>query len=137
MKIIDASVLLRAFFPDEEGHPAALALLRAHVLGEEELHAPTLLAYEITNALVQGVRRERISPDTAQEILATFEGLGIPLHPAPLSRTLELARRFSRSAYDAAYLALAEAMDAPLITADLRLFHAVQAALPWVHRLGE
>ncbi len=137
MKIIDASVLLRAFFPDEEGHLTALALLRAHALGEEELHAPSLLAYEIVNALVQGVRRERIHPNTAQEILTTFEGLGIVLHAVPLSRTLELARRFGRSAYDAAYLALAEAMDAPFITADRRLFHAVQATLPWVHLLGE
>jgi len=55
MKIIDAGVLPQAFFPDEEDHPTVLALLRAHALGEEELHAPTLLAYKIISALVQGV----------------------------------------------------------------------------------
>lgn len=71
------------------------------------------------------------------EILTAFEGLGIVLHAVPLSRTLKLARRCGRSAYDAAYLALAEAMGAPFITAHQRLFHAMQATLPWAHLLGE
>jgi predicted nucleic acid-binding protein len=50
---------------------------------------------------------------------------------------LPLALRFDRSAYDAAYLALAEATGQSLITGDRRLFNAVQEHLTWVHWIGE
>ena len=50
--IVGASVVLRGFFPDEEGHPKAQALIRAYAQGEIKLHAPTLLPYEVTNAVL-------------------------------------------------------------------------------------
>jgi predicted nucleic acid-binding protein len=46
--------------------------------------------------------------------------------------SLPLARRFGRSAYDAAYLTLAERMGDRLITADERLYNAVHPKLDWV-----
>jgi predicted nucleic acid-binding protein len=49
---------------------------------------------------------------------------------------LPLARRFVRSAYNAAYLALAEKNGEPLITGDERLFNAVHAELGWVVWIG-
>ncbi len=60
--IIDASVVLRGFFPDEEGIAQAQALIRDYTLGVVELLAPTLLPYEVVNAVVQAVRRGRIGP---------------------------------------------------------------------------
>jgi len=59
--VIDASVVLRGFFPDEEGHAVAQAIIRAYVREEVDLHAPTLLPYEVTNAILQAVRRGRIN----------------------------------------------------------------------------
>ena len=38
--VIDASVVLRGFFPDEEGHAEAQAIIRAYAQGEMELFAP-------------------------------------------------------------------------------------------------
>ena len=48
--IVDASVILAAFFPDE-AQARAQALIRDHVIGRRQLAAPTLLLYEVTNCL--------------------------------------------------------------------------------------
>ena len=129
--IVDANVVLRAFFPDEE-QARAQALIRDHVSGHVQLAAPTLLLYELTNAVLQAVRRGRITDQEGEAILAAFEGMGIGLEPVTWQQMLPLARRFDRSAYDAAYLALAEARGEPLITGDLRLYNAARDTLDWV-----
>jgi predicted nucleic acid-binding protein len=134
--IVDASVILSAFFPDED-QAQAQALIREHVMGRVELVAPTLLPYEVTNAVVQAQRRGRISDAHAETILTSFEGLGIALRPVIWQKMLPLAQRFERSAYDAAYLALAEMAERPLITGDRRLYNAVHEHLDWVQWMGD
>ena len=134
--IVDASVVLSAFFPDED-QAQAQALIREHVMGRVELSAPTLLLYEVTNAVVQARRRGRISDEQAGTILTSFEGLGIALKPVTWQQMLPLARRFDRSAYDSAYLALAETSRQPLITGDRRLYNAVHEHLDWVRWMGD
>jgi predicted nucleic acid-binding protein len=133
--IVDASVLLRAFFPDEE-QVQAQALIRAHVIGRIRLIAPTLILYEVTNAVVQAVRRERITDEEGEDILIAFDGLGIRMETVTWQQVWPLARRFDRSAYDAAYLALAEARGETLITGDLRMYNAVRDHLDWVRWIG-
>jgi predicted nucleic acid-binding protein len=134
--IVDASVILSAFFPDED-QPQAQALIREHVMGRVELVAPTLLLYEVTNAAVQARRRGRISDEQTEKILTSFEGLKIALKPVTWQQVLPLALRFDRSAYDAAYLALAETGGHQLITADRRLYNAVHERLDWVLWMGD
>lgn len=134
--IVDASVILSAFFPDED-QAQAQTLIREHVMGRVELAAPTMLLYEVTNAVVQARRRERISDEQAGNVLTSFEGLGIALKPVTWQQILPLALRFDRSAYDAAYLALAEMTEQPLITGDRRLYNAVHEHLDWVQWVGD
>lgn len=134
--IVDASVILAAFFPDEE-QTEAQALIRDHVIGRLQLVAPNLLLYEVTNAVVQARRRGRISDEQAEDILSSFEGLGIALRPVTWQQMLPVALRFDRSAYDAAYLALAEATDQPLVTGDSRMYNAVREHLDWVKWIGD
>lgn len=134
--IVDASVILSAFFPDED-QAQAQSLIREHVMGRVPLVAPTLLLYEVTNAVVQAQRRGRISDEQAEKILTSFEGLGIDLRPVTWQQVLPLALRFDRSAYDAAYLALAETSEQPLITGDRRLYNAVHEHLDWVQWMGD
>jgi predicted nucleic acid-binding protein len=129
--IVDANVVLRAFFPDE-AQTRAQALIRDHVSGHVQLVAPTLLLYELTNAVLQAIRRGRITDKGGGAILETFEDLGIELEPVTWQQMLPLAQRFDRSAYDAAYLALAEARGEPLIIGDQRLYNAVRDSLDWV-----
>jgi predicted nucleic acid-binding protein len=78
--IVDASVLLGAFFPDEQ-QAQAQAVVRDRVVGRVRLAAPTLWLYEVTNAAVQATRRGRITTEQAEDILASVEGLGIALRP--------------------------------------------------------
>ena len=132
MVIIDASVVLRGFFPDEAGHAEAQAIIRAYAQEEVELLAPTLLPYEVTNGVLQAIRRARIGLEKGREILTAFQGLGIPTMEAPWQRALELARTYDRSAYDGAYLALAEETGSKLVTGDRRLYNAVKDHLSWV-----
>lgn len=133
--IADASVLLCAFFPDES-QAQAQALLRDHAAGRERLKAPTLVVYEVTNAVWQAERRGRISSAQADQILQATAGLEIELLPLDWGESLPLARQFNRSAYDAAYLSLADRLNEHLITADERLYNAVHSKLKWVEWMG-
>jgi predicted nucleic acid-binding protein len=134
--IVDASVILSAFFPDE-AQDQAQALIRDHVIGQVQLTAPTLLLYEVTDAVLQARRRARISDEQADGILSSFEGLGIALEPVGWQQMLPLAIRFDRSAYDAAYLALAQLTEQDFITGDSRMYNAVQEHLDWVQWIGD
>ncbi len=134
--ILDASVLLSAFFPDE-AQAQAQAILRDHAAGHVRLKAPALIVYEVTNAVWQAERRGRISSAQADEILLAASGLDLKLVPLNWGESLPLARRFGRSVYNAAYLTLAERLNEPFITADERLYNGVHSKLKWVVWLGD
>jgi predicted nucleic acid-binding protein len=134
--IVDASVILSAFFPDDE-QAQAQALIRDHVIGRVQLTAPDLLVYEVANAVIQARRQGRIRDEQVEGILSSFEGLSIALKPVTWQRLLPLATRFDRSACDAAYLALAEATGQPLVTGDRRMYNAVHEHLDWVQWMGD
>ncbi len=105
-----------------------------------QLVAPTLLYYEVTNALYQYQKLGLMSTIAVQLALKAAFALPVRLHgDAGLHRrALRLAERFSLPAtYDAHYLALAEQLGAELWTADRRLAQAVQGSLAWVHFLTD
>jgi predicted nucleic acid-binding protein len=134
--IIDASVVLRAFFPDES-QKQAQAVIREHTAGSLRLKAPALLPYELSNAVWQAERRERITRAQADEIIQAIIGLDIEVVPQDWGEMLPVARRFNLSAYDAAYLSLAEKTGEPLVTGDARLFNAVHPNLDQVLWIGD
>ncbi len=134
--IVDASVLLHAFLPDEI-QPSALAVVREHVSGRIALKAPALLPYELSNGVWQAERRGRINRSQADRIIQSFASLEIEIIPQSWGEMLPLARQYDRSAYDAAYLTLAQQLDEPFITGDLRLYNAVHSHLDWVSWIGD
>jgi len=98
--------------------------------------APTLLFYEVSNALYRYAQAGQLTAQEVSELLAAALGLGLWFYgDAQLhQQALAIAQRENLSAtYDAHYLALAERLDAPFWTADRRLFQAVQPQLRWVH----
>jgi predicted nucleic acid-binding protein len=92
------------------------------LLAGEELHAPQLVDYEVVSALRGLIRRRSITAQRAADLLSDYESLPVQRWHAddPLRRRA-LQLRESVSAHDAAYVALAEALECPLVTRDARL----------------
>ncbi len=90
----------------------------------EGLHAPHLLDLEVAQALRRFARDGAISADRAQAALDDLLALRVTRysHRLLLPRIWQL--RHDLTAYDAAYVALAELLGAPLITRDRRLASA-------------
>jgi len=91
-------------------------------LADEDLHAPTLLDFEVVSALRGLTLRSQITPARARDALTDFDALPIQRWPSagPL-RLRAFSLRHNLSAYDAAYVALAEALQCPVLTRDRRL----------------
>jgi len=91
-------------------------------LAAEELHAPTLLDYEVLSALRGLTLGAHLSTARAQDVLTDFEDLSVQRWPSVDSlRRRAFQLRDNLSAYDAAYVALAEALECSLLTRDARL----------------
>jgi len=90
----------------------------------ESLHAPHLLDVEVVQVLRRLVREAVISAQRAGEAISDLADLRVTRYPhfVFLSRIWQL--RHNLSAYDAAYVALAEKLDATLVTRDARLASA-------------
>ncbi len=137
--VIDASVVLKWYLPDEEFAQKALNLLHRHVSGETALFAPTILSYEILNALLVAERMGRVNEEITKNAFNAFLDLEINfLNPfSDYPGIISLARSFHRSVYDASYLGLAKKMNVDFLTGDKRLYNAVKGKLKWVKWVGQ
>lgn len=90
----------------------------------EAMHAPYLLDIEVAHAIRRYALRGVLSPARGAEALSDVAELRLRRYPhlPLLPRIWEL--RENLSAFDAAYVALAEALDAPLVTSDAALARA-------------
>lgn len=99
--------------------------LRAH-LATKELHAPTLIDFEVVSALRGLILGRHISLPRAEDLLTDFDDLPVQRWPfADALRRRAFQLRNNVSAYDAAYVVLAEALECPLVTRDQRLARSV------------
>ena len=121
MIVVDASAALSGLLNDG---PAR------QVLSTEQLHTPHLVDVEIASALRRRVAADKLGAESAWAALDTWRRLGMSRHPmlAQLERLWQL--RDNLSAYDATYVALAEALECPLVTADARLSRAPGVRCP-------
>ena len=117
MIVVDASALLELLLRTTRGDRVATLALAP----EERLHAPHLLDIEVVQALRRLVQLGDLTPARAQQALDDHAAIGVERHAHQnlLPRIWQL--RESISAYDAAYVALAEALEAPLLTCDAKL----------------
>ncbi len=137
MICVDASFVVRLVLDGADG-PAA-TLWNRWLSEREEFAAPSLLGYEVTNALHRYRAAGHIDSNQCVAALDAALGLGVVLYEGAdvHRRALALAARLQRPAtYDTHYLAVAEKLGAPFWTADLRLYNAVRERLKWVHTLA-
>jgi predicted nucleic acid-binding protein len=131
---VDANVVLRLLNAPE--HPAVAELWSEFVAADVEIVAPTLLTYELANALHQQWRLGRLGAERAGDLLDVAQALPIALHGDPHlhARALELAAAHNLpAAYNAHYVALAERFRVPLWICDRRLAKEMGQGPPEVH----
>ncbi|HEY1864647.1 MAG TPA: type II toxin-antitoxin system VapC family toxin [Roseiarcus sp.] len=123
--MIDASILAAWFLGERTDSRAETAFDTLAWVGTR---APSLLNYEIRNALLMSERRNRISEAMSAAFLRDLALLPIRLEPAGDDASLmTLARKRKLTVYDAAYLELAKREGLPLATLDRGLEKAAVA----------
>lgn len=134
---IDASLVVRLLIGPED---ASLGLLfEGWRQAGAAFVAPTLLRYEVTNAIHRTAQAGQIGRIAALKALSTALDMPISLYAdAHVHRdAFAFAARFNLpAAYDAHYLALADRLGVEFWTADRRLANTVASALPWVRFAG-
>ena len=115
MLVIDASVLADALL---------VAGPARERLASNNLQAPELIDAELLSVLRRLVLADKLPEGHALQALATAERLGLRRHPSRCLRPRAWELRTNLSAYDALYVALAEQLNATLLTADARLARA-------------
>jgi predicted nucleic acid-binding protein len=112
--VADASALLEFLLQTSLGARVEARLFRE----DDDLHAPHLVDVEITQGLRRLVRSGEVSSGRAEDAIVDLADLELHRHPHLdlLGRAWKL--RDNMSAYDAMYVALAEALEAPMVTCD-------------------
>jgi predicted nucleic acid-binding protein len=131
---VDASLIVRLMV--DAADDRLPAQWKAWSEREQQIVAPTLLYYEVANALYQYQRQQYLAAELAEQALAASLSLPIRLYgDSGLHLSAKrFAERFALSAtYDAHYLALADRLGAEFWSADRRLAEKVQAQLDWMH----
>lgn len=112
MIVVDASAAVRALLHDGEAR---------RYLSAESLAAPHLIDAEVLQAVRRLVARGSVDPADAEAVVRQWSRIGLTRLAVHGLTSRIWALRHNLSAYDASYVALAEALDCPLLTADARL----------------
>ncbi|GAA1058497.1 ribonuclease VapC9 [Agromyces luteolus] len=114
--VLDASSVVGLLLdPDAEEHAIA---------SRGSLHAPSIVPYEVSNVLRRLQGAGKLADRDAEQAFADYAALDIELWPWPTLGERVWQLRGNLSSYDAAYVALAERIDATLVTRDARLARA-------------
>lgn len=116
MIVVDASALVELLLNQERA-----ARVAARVLTGDPIYAPQFLSIEVLSALRRLVLKGELTAERARLFREHYAGLPLVYYPHEhfLERIWEL--RHNVTAYDAAYISLAEALPATLVSCDSKL----------------
>ena len=117
MIVLDASAAVEVLLQTAAGAPMTERLLDP----AESLHAPHLLDVEVAQILRRFVRRGELAPDRARQALDDLASLPLERYSHEILMPRVWMLRENLTAYDAAYVALAEVLEATLLTRDGRI----------------
>jgi predicted nucleic acid-binding protein len=126
MIVLDASVVLKWIFGDEEGGEKAKPYREGHVTGEETVAVHSLFFYEIANVLAT---KTGLSTKDAGEAFSLMWNFDLEVFGLGLDEFLEgitLSRQYGITVYDAAYVGLARKLGCLFVTADRRLHKKIK-----------
>ena len=124
--VVDASVAIKWYVREADSETAHRILL-----APVNLHAPALLRIELANGLWKHWRKKLTSIEQVGEAMASLDRtIGYWREPeALIAAALKLSFALDHAVYDCIYLALAQELGAPLVTADRRLLAIAPAGL--------
>lgn len=123
--VVDASVGIKWFLPEIHCEAAGrLPSLNA------SLHVPAFFNLELSNVLSKKIRRDELAPEEGETILKELQRVPIQKHSNErlMKPAFTLAIQTRRSFYDCLYLALAEAIDGQVVTADRKFCSSLAAS---------
>lgn len=128
MIVLDASAAAELVL-----HTPIAARLVARI-GDTAIHVPHLIDLEVCSALRALERSKVVATADAEQALSDFQALDLVRHPHDLLVDRIWDLRGNLTPYDAAYIALGEALGAPVITCDRKLAHAPghHAQVEWI-----
>ena len=120
--VVDASVVLKWFFPETHSDAARRLLTADH-----QFMAPDLLFPEVGNAVWKRVRRGELNRDEGQQLIGDLPNVAVETIATRglIGDACAIAMATGQTVYDSTYLALAVRLDTQVVTADQRLQHAV------------
>lgn len=123
--VVDASVGIKWFLPEIRSEAAGrLPLLNA------SLHVPAFFHLELGNVLSKRIRRDELTPKEGEAILQELQRVSLQKHSNErlMNPAFALAIQTKRSFCDCLYLALAEAIDGQVVTADRKFCSSLAAS---------
>jgi predicted nucleic acid-binding protein len=135
--VVDATVVFKLSNTAERYSDKAFALFADMQRANDDIVAPTLIWFEVTNAIRKRLRRERLPLDAGLRYLS--DSLTLPIvtldPPGLHEEALRLTQQHSLGGHDAHYVALAQMFGCDLWVDDGRLLRAA-TALPFVRWIG-
>ncbi len=130
--VLDNSVTLRWFFGDGKPQELAYASKVLDATKQDIARVPATWGLEVANVIARAEAKALVTEARSGAFLEMLDDVDIEVDAATfahaLSATLQLARRYKLSAYDASYLELALRLGIPLATLDEDLQKAAKKA---------
>ncbi len=126
MIVLDASVVLKWVFIDEDKGESARYFKEKHISEVEIIAVPELFFYEIANVLATNTRLSIGDVTEAFSLICNFDLEVFSFDLDEFLSAMALSRQYKISLYDASYIELAIRLDCNFITADKRLYAKIK-----------